>query len=111
MTEGRKYRKLSHEILGLIGLCAGISLALFLLLSGIATAIAESYVFQHDIPMTEFVWIDVDRWIFGVSALLSCCSFSVLFLVLLGDRIAYIRKITAGIDALRDPAAGVTLSL
>ena len=104
-------KKLSHQILGLIGLCAGISLALFLILSGIATPMVETYVFQHDIPMTEFDWMDVDRWIFGVSAFLACCSFSVLFLVLLSDRIAYIRKITDGIDALHDPAAGVAIPL
>lgn len=107
----KKYRKLSHEILGLIGLCAGIALVLYLILSGVATAIAESYVFQHDIPMTEFDWIDVDRWIFGVSAILSCCSFSVLFLMLLSDRIAYIRKITDGIDKLHNPADSVSIPL
>ena len=104
-------KKLSHELLGLIGLCAGISLVLYLILSGLATAIAESYVFQHDIPMTEFDWMDVDRWIFGVSAFLSCGTFACLFLVLLSDRIAYIRKITAGIDALHDPAVGVSVPL
>lgn len=106
-----KSRKLSHEILGLIGLSAVVSLILFLLLSGIATAVAETYCFEHDIPMTEFDWIGVDRWIFGVSVSLSCCGFSVLFLCLLGDKIAYIRKITAGIDALHDPANAVTIPL
>lgn len=104
-------KKLSHEILGLIGLCAGISLVLFLILSGLATAIAESCIFQHDIPMTEFDWMDVDRWIFGVSAFLSCCSFACLFLILLKDRIAYIRTLTDGIDKLQDPAAGVSIPL
>ena len=111
MTEKRKYRRLSHEILGLIGFCAGISLILYLILSGTATAIAESYCFYYDIPMTEFDWIRTDRLIFGASAFFSCCSFSVLFLSFFGDRIAYIRKITEGIDALRDPAAGAAIVL
>ena len=111
MTKTLKSRKLSHEILGLIAVSAGISLLLFLILSGIATAVAENYCFQNDIPMTEFDWIEVDRWIFGVSAFLSCCSFSILFLFLLGDRIAYIRKITSGIDALHDPADAVAIPL
>ena len=111
MTEERKYRKLSHEILRLIGLCAVISLILFLILSGIATAVAETYIFQHDIPLTEFDWIDLDRWIFGVSAFLACGIFVLLFLVLLGERIAYIRKITAGINRLRDPKAEITIPL
>ena len=104
-------KKLSHELLGLIGLCAVISLVLYLLLSGLATAITETYIFENDIPMTEFDWMDVDRWIFGVSAFLACGSFACLFLVLLGDRIAYIRKITGGIDALHDPANTVSIPL
>ena len=104
-------KKLSHEILRLICLCAGISLVLYLILSGMATAIAETYIFQNDIPMTEFDWMDLDRWIFGVSAFLACGSFACLFLVLLGDRIAYIRRITEGIDALHDPASTVSIPL
>lgn len=111
MIDTTKRRKLSHQILALTGLCAGISLLLFLLLSGIATAVAEEYCFQRDIAMTEFDWILVDRWIFGVSAFLSCCSYSVMFLVLLRDRLAYIRKITAGIDQLYDPENAVDIPL
>ena len=107
----KKYRKLSNEILRLVALCAVISLVLFLLLSGIATAIAENYVFLHEIPMTEFDWLDLDRWIFGVSASLACVGFSVLFLVLLGERIAYIRVLTHSIDQLHDPAAAVSIPL
>ena len=103
MTDTTHRRKLSYEILGLIALSAAISLVLFLVLSGAASVIAEEYCFQKDIPMTEFDWIAVDRWIFGLSAFLSCCSFSVLFLFLLGDRIAYIRKITKGIARLHQP--------
>ncbi len=103
MTEHyrRKRRKLSHEILGLIALSAGLSLLLFLILSGGANAAIEVYCFDNDIPMTEFDWIEVDQWVLTVSLILSVCFFSVLFLLLLADRMAYIRKITAGIDALR----------
>ena len=111
MTKAKKKRRLSHEILGLIGLCAVISLLLFLLLSGIATAAVEEYCFNHEIPMTEFDWIRVDRLIFTGSAILACCGFTVLFLSLLADRIAYIRKITAGIDRLHVPDAAVSIPL
>jgi len=111
LTDTSKRHKLSHEILGLIGLSAGISVVLFLLLSTVATGVAETYCFRHDVPMTEFDWIAVDQWIFGVSAFLSCCCFSVLFLSLLGDRIAYIQKITAGIDKLQAPADTVSIPL
>ena len=107
----KKYRRLSHEILGLIGIAAGISLVLFLLLRFLASGLIEEYVFNHDIPMTEFDWIAMDQRILTVSAVLSCTSFSILFLFLLKDRIAYIRKITEGIDALHDPAAAVSIPL
>ena len=107
----KKYRRLSHEILGLIGIAAGISLILFLLLRFFASGLIEEYVFSHEIPMTEFDWIDVEHRVFTVSAILSCISFSTLFLFLMKDRIAYIRKITAGIDALHDPSAGVSIPL
>ena len=106
-----KPRKLSHELLGLIALSAAISLVLFLVLSGIATAVVESYCFQNEIPMTEFDWLGIDRWIFICSAVLSCVSFSILFLCLMGDRITYIRKITTGIDTLHNPDYAVSIPL
>lgn len=95
-----KRRKLSREILGLSGIAAAVSFALFFLLITISSAVAETYVFYHDIPMTEFDWIAVNRWIFLVGAVIACISFSVLFLLLLSDRIAYIRTITEGIGKL-----------
>ena len=110
MTE-KKNRKLSHEILGLIGIAAGISLILFLVLRLTASGVMEEYVFNHDILMTEFDWIALDHRVFMICAVLSCTSFSVLFLFLLKDRIAYIRKISDGIAALHDPAAVVSIPL
>ena len=111
MTKAKKFRRLSLEILGLIGLSAAISLLLFLILSYIAARTAEAYCFYNDILMTEFDWLTVDHWIFSVSAVLSCCSFTLLFLSLLADRISYIRKITAGIDLLHAPTETVRIPL
>ncbi len=103
MTDKRKNKRntLSREILGMIALSAFLALVLFLILSGVAAAAAETYCFDNNITMTEFDWMEVDRWIFSLSALISVCAFSILFLFLLSDRIAYIRKITKGIDQLR----------
>ena len=111
MLTDRKPRKLAHEILGLVGIAAGISLVLFLLLRFVTTGMIEQYVFNHDIPMTEFDWITMDHRIFTVSAILSCLSFSVLFLFLLSDRITYIRKITTAINKLYDPTARISIPL
>lgn len=96
-----KQRRLAYEILGLIGISALFAAFLFLILSWTAAVIAESYCFNNNVVMTEFDWLAVDRWIFSLSAILSAGGFSLLFLVLLSDRMTYIRTITNGINALR----------
>ncbi len=100
MTE-KKRRKFAHQILGLIAISALVALAIFLVLTYIASVAVEEYCFQNDVVMTEFDWIAVDRWIFGGGGLISMVCFSALFLALLAERLAYIRKLTQGIDALR----------
>lgn len=97
----RKQRKFSLELLIYAARSAGISLLLFLFLSNIASAIAERYCFNHDIIMSEFDWIKLDRTIFCVSGIIFCICFAILFLVSVGGHISYIRKITAGIDVLK----------
>lgn len=105
MTRTRKPRKLAHEILGLIAISALAALLLFMILSGVTITIVEEYVFYNDIPMTEFDWMEVDRLVLGGSLILAVAVFSALFLALLADRMAYIRKITEGIERLRLDAA------
>lgn len=88
-------------MLGLIGISALFAAVLFLILLGTGTAIVESYCFRNDVVLSELDWLEADRWNFSMSGIFSAAGFSLLFLVLVGDRIAYIRTITAGIDALR----------
>ena len=103
MTDGRstKYHRLAYEILGLIGISALFAGILFLILSWTAVAVVQSYCFHNDVVMTEFDWLEVDRWVFSLSGIFSAGGFSLLFLALFSDRMAYIRTITDGIDALR----------
>ena len=101
MINKHKPRKLAHEILGLIAVSALVALVAFLVLTGLAMVALEEYVFQHDIILSEFDWIELDRLVFGTGAVLAIVIFSALFLAMLADRMAYIRTITAGIDALR----------
>ncbi len=96
-----KRKKFAHEILGLIGISALAAVVLFLILTNIAVTVAEVYCFENDVPMTEFDWMEVDLWISGVGAVLSVSLFCILFLTQLADRLAYIRKITKGIEAMR----------
>lgn len=106
-----KQRKLSLEILGLIGISAFFAALLLLILIMTGGAIVQGYCFRNDIVMTEYDWLEADRWIWSVSGVLAAVGFSVLFLVLLAERMAYIRTITEGIHALRLGQADVTLSL
>lgn len=106
----KKPRKLSYEILGLIAVSGLLAWAVHILLSGIATAVAESYCFQNDVILTELDWLQLDRWIFRGSTLLALLFFTVLFLSLLGDRLGYIRHITKGIrDLRREQAVSIPL--
>lgn len=113
MTEKRrpKQRRLALEILGLIAISALFAALLFLILSGTGTVIVEGYCFRSGVVMSESDWLAADRWIFTMSGLLAGAGFSLLFLVLLGDHMAYIRTITAGIDALRTGPAGDAVPL
>ncbi len=95
----------------MIALSGLVALVIFLILSGLASSVAQVYCFNNDIAMTEFDWIAVDRWIFGLSGFFSLAAFLILFLCLLQDRIAYIRKITQGIDSLREGAQAISLPL
>lgn len=103
MTErnNAKRRNFAREILGLASISALIAVVVFLVVTNIAATVAEVYVFEQDVPMTEFDWLDVHRWIFGVGGALAIAVFCVLFLAKLGERLAYIRKITAGIHTMR----------
>ncbi|MBQ4641053.1 MAG: HAMP domain-containing histidine kinase [Oscillospiraceae bacterium] len=112
MTDRKKpKRRFAYEILGLIGISALFAGILFLILSWTAATIAESYCFYNDVVMTEFDWLEVDRWIFSLSGILCAGCFSLLFLSLLSDRMAYIRTLTQGIDTLRLGQAGNILPL
>ena len=113
MTKGKVTNKsrLAYEILGLIGISAFCAVMLFLILSGAGAAIVDVYCFRNDVVLTEFDWLEVDRWIWGLSGALSAAGFSLLFLVLLGDRMAYIRTIIEGIHALRLGKTDVILPL
>lgn len=96
-----KGHKLAYEILGLICISGIFAVMLFFILSWSGGAIVQIYCFRNDVVMTEFDWLEADRWIWGLSGVLSAVGFSLLFLVLLSERMTYIRTITEGIHDLR----------
>ena len=112
MTEKpRKRRKLTHEILGLVCLCFALSLLLYVFITTFGGVLIEEYCFQNDIIMDEFDWYDVDNTLRGVGFCVSAVFFTVLFFALFGERLAYVRKITAGVDILRDGNYGEQVEL
>lgn len=103
MTNGKtaRRRRLSLQILGMIGFSAVLAVFLFLILRWGANAFIEVYCFNHDVPMDEFAWIQVNNWVFSAAMAVSAGFFILLFLGLLTDRLRYIRKLTDGIHRIR----------
>ena len=108
-TTQPKRRRLSMQILGIIGFCAVLAALLFILLRRGANAIVEVYCFQNDIPMTEFDWLRVDNWVFTAAMSVSAGFFVLLFLFLITDRLRYIRTLTAGIHSIRTGAVSAPI--
>lgn len=113
MTEykKKKRRKLSHEILGLLAVSVAISLFLFEFLHITATSIANAYFEYQDLTLTYAQEMTVETWIFSMSLLTTVLFFVVLFLLLLGQKIAYIHNITEGVEALRAHRMDYTMPL
>ena len=112
MTEKpRKRRRLTHEILGLVCLCFALSLLLYMFLTTVGRGLIEEYCFQNDIVMDEFDWYDADNTLRGVGFAVSAAFFTVLFFALFGERLAYVSRITAGVDTLRDGNYGVQVEI
>ncbi len=107
----RKRRKLTHEILGLVCLCFALSLLLYVFITTFGLALVEEYCFQNDIVMDEFDWYDVDNTLRGVGFFVSTVFFTAMFFALFGERLAYVRKITAGVDTLRGGNYGKQVEL
>ena len=96
-----KRRKLSLEILGIFAVCFVISLLLFFFLSYFSAGIVEEYCFNNDISLDGDAYFHLDSTVFSVSLTVSVGFFILLFFALFGERIAYIRTIIDGIDALQ----------
>ncbi len=112
MTEKIKRRhKLSIEILTLVCLCFALSLLLFLFITIFGAALAEQYCFNNDVILDEFEWYRLDNTVRSMGFAVSAVFFTVLFFILFGERLAYIRKITAGVDALREGDYGKQVPL
>ncbi len=97
----QKRRKLLLEILLAVVLCFILSLLLFVVSVNLSRGLIEEYCFNHDVQMDEFDWYHLEQTLMSVGFAVSALFFLALFIVLLIERLAYIRKITQGVHALR----------
>ena len=96
-----KRHNLSFEILATVALCFGISLILYLLLGFVGRSIVDSYCFYHDVYLDEFELRQLDNIVAGFAFVISALCFSGAFLALFAKKLAYIRKIIAGVHAMQ----------
>ncbi|MBO5109310.1 MAG: HAMP domain-containing histidine kinase [Clostridia bacterium] len=97
----KRRRQLAVELLWLFAVCFVLALAVYFFLSFLGMALVDEYSNSLLHPITEDERYDLDRIVFSVSLIASAGFFSVLFFALFGERIAYIRTIIQGVDALR----------
>lgn len=107
----KKRRKLSVEILIIIAVCFSISLLLYLLIAQFAPRIVEDYCFYNDIVLDDYEFYRLDATMYSAGIAVSVIFFIVMFFVMFGEQLAYIRKITAGVDALRNGDYGNQVEL
>lgn len=93
--------KLSREILGLFGVSAVISVFVYGFLSVTADSLVLRYCEQNEITLSEMQSFSIGAWIQSISFAAAVLLFVVLFLVLVGQKIAYLKEIIQGIESLR----------
>ena len=110
MTDRRR-TSLSLELLGLFVVCLILALLLnvFLIIGG--TILVDEYCWQNDIILDEDQMYHANTMVFSIGLLVSIAFFVLLFLILIGERLAYIRKIIKGVDALQRGEHGYQLPL
>ena len=107
----RKGRKLAHEILGIVALCFVIALLLYLFLFFFGVSMVENYCWQREILLSEEQIYHLDNAVFSISLVVSVGVFVLLFLILFGERLAYIRTIIEGVRTLQQGKLGECIPL
>jgi signal transduction histidine kinase len=89
------------EILVTVAVCFGVCLILYLLLGFVGRSIVDSYCFYHDVYLDEFALRKLDNTVAGIAFVISALCFAGAFLALFRKKLAYIRKIIAGVHAMQ----------
>lgn len=102
MTESSAKSRLSREILGLLVLSAGVSLAVFLLLATLALYLVDDFFAESLTAYTENQIITAQMWTLNACVGAALVFFVCLFLLLLNRKMSYIGSITRGVLALQE---------
>lgn len=100
LSKKRKISKLSQEILGVFAITAAISIFFFGFLSVTADSLVASYCDKYEVILTEMQEWTINSWIDSISLVSAVLLLVILFLFLTGQKLAYLRDIIQGIDAL-----------
>jgi len=101
LTEPKR-KKLSRQILATLGISLGAAVGGFHLLARGGYYLLDRVYREQLVSISEDTLIGMQGWMLNLCLLLSVVFFLVLFLVLVGDRLSYIRTITQGIDRLKE---------
>ena len=102
MSSNKKRRsRLSYEILGLFAVCFIFAMLLYGFFFFFGIGLVESYCELRGIALDDAARYGMENTVLGFSFVICAVFFCVLFLILFGERLAYIRSIIKGIEALR----------
>ena len=105
-TMSNNRQQLSKEILGLFGAVALMAIFFHFFMNTMANALISNYIYENALNFSAYQMADMELWIQSISMVFSVLLFVVLFLYLIGERIAYITEIIKGIEALGDSRGG-----
>ena len=100
-AEKKKRRRLSWEILELVGAGALIALLAFVFLYFASMAISETYLTRRGFALDQRQLRILTVWIRSVCMAASAVVFVAVFLFLIGQKISYLLFIISGVEALR----------
>lgn len=110
-TDSRKRRRLSGEILEFLLVSFAISAFTFCFLYFTSESMADTYLAQLGILLSASGQAVLKIWLRNLCLTASVVIFLILFLFLLGQRMAYLLKIIRGVDALQASRMDSTIPL
>lgn len=111
MTDRPKKNRLSREILGLALVCILLSGLLGGVLYACGIALTGYVCEMKDITLTDTDYALHDGYMTAAAVTVSALFFTLLFLILLGERLVYIKKISDAVSSVTDPDSAVELPL